>query len=119
MDVKQLLIDTLHGFGYPVRLQGTLNPEEEYPATFFTYWNSSSTDWHPYDNAPTGYEWSFDVNLYSTDPALTNTLLRQVRKALEAKGFIIDGQGFDVPSDRETHTGRGIDVMYVEKEERT
>ena len=39
-------------------------------------------------------------------------MLESAREALKENGFIIDGLGYDVLSDEETHTGRGMEALY-------
>ncbi len=118
MNVKELLISILSDFGYPVILQGTLSDDESYPDSFFTFWNNSSDDIIHYDNDAAAFEWDFDVNFYSVNPTLVNTMLIQAKTALKQAGFIVGGKGHDVASDEITHTGRGIDVLFREENER-
>ena len=108
------LIEILSTFGYEVYRQGSMSDDEEYPETFFTFWNNDSPDHSHYDNSEYGTAWDFDVNVYSTDPALTYSVLADARIALKAAGWIIPGKGYDVASDEPTHTGRGINALYLE-----
>lgn len=110
----ELLISVLETFGYPVRLQGSLAEDEAYPDSFFTFWNNSSEDGPHYDNGPINYVWDFDVNFYSTNPALVYGMLEAARVALKNEGFIISGKGRTVASDEITHTGRGIRALKIE-----
>lgn len=112
--MKDTLISLLESFGYPVLLQGSMSEDTAYPESFFTFWNNDSEDGNHYDNDAISYVWDFDVNFYSTDPSLTNTLLLQAKKLLKQNGFIISGKGYDVASDEPTHTGRGMNVLYLE-----
>jgi hypothetical protein len=52
--------------------------------------------------------------VYSADPSTTYSLLANIRSTLKAAGWIVPGKGFDVTSDEETHTGRGIQCLYLE-----
>lgn len=113
--MKDLLIKTLETFGYPVILQGSLGKDETYPDSFFTFWNNDSYDGSHYDNVPIGYIWDFDVNFYSTDPALVNTKLLEAKTKLKQQGFIVPGKGHDVASDEIGWTGRGMNVICVER----
>lgn len=115
MDVKELLINTISGFNYPIYLQGSMSKDETYPASFFTFWNNDTTDDAFFDNNETETIWDFDLNFYSNDPALVNTVLLQAKKLLKAAGFIPDGSGYDVLSDEASHTGRGINLLYIER----
>ena len=115
-DIKDLLIATLDTLKYPVYLQGSLDADAAYPASFFTFWNNSTDDLNHYDNQPIAYEWDFDVNFYSDDPDMVNTVLLTAKTALQAAGFIINGKGHDLPTDVITHTGRGMSVLYRESE---
>lgn len=115
-DVKMLLINTLsEAYGYPVILQGSLSTEDAYPVSFFTFWNNSTTDDEFYDNTETETIWDFDLNFYSTDPVLVNSVLLEAKTLLKTVGFIPDGSGYDVMSDEPTHTGRGINLLFIER----
>lgn len=115
--MKQALINLLGTFGYPVKLQGSLLPDESYPASFFTFWNNNSDDGSHYDNGAVFYVWDFDINFYSNDPALVNTKLLEAKALLQKNGWIVNGKGYDLASDEPTHTGRGIVAQYIEIEQ--
>lgn len=112
--MKQLLITLLESFGYPVFLQGSLSEDEAYPESFFTFWNNETPDGAHYDNDAINYIWNFDVNFYSTDPQLVNTMLLNAKALLKQNGFIVGGKGYDVASDEPTHTGRGMNALIIE-----
>lgn len=115
-DVKALLISLLEEeFDLPVIQQGSLSMEEDYPTAFFTFWNNETEDDGFYDNEETRTIWDFEVNYYSTDPAEVNNILLQVKTLLKAEGFIINGVGYDIMSDQDSHTGRGINVLYIDR----
>lgn len=112
--MEDKLIEILETFSYPVIRQGSLGPDEEYPDSFFTFWNNDSPDHAHYDNAEYGTEWDFDVNFYSTDPEKTYKVLADARIKLKQNKWIVPGKGYDVASDEVTHTGRGMRVFYLE-----
>lgn len=113
--MKDLLIETLEPLGYPILLQGSLGEEEEYPESFFTFWNNAADGGEFYDNDEHSTIWDFDLNFYSSDPELVNVKLLTAKSLLRAKGFTVTGKGYDVASDEPTHTGRGIHVLKIEK----
>lgn len=113
--MKDEFIKILESFGFPVFQQGSLNKDEAYPESFFTFWNNDTDDSEFYDNKENSYIWDFDLNFYSSDPDLVNTKLLEAKKLLKEKGFIVHGKGYDVASDEPTHTGRGINVLKIEK----
>lgn len=116
MDVKSLLINTLATkYDWPIILQGSLSKEDAYPDSFFTFWNNSTNDDSFYNNVETKVIWDFDLNFYSTDPALVNGVLLEAKALLKAVGFIPNGSGYDVLSDEPTHTGRGMNLLFVER----
>lgn len=112
--MEDLLIATIETLGYPVRRQGSFASDETYPDDFFTYWNNASDDGSHYDNAATSTIWDFDVNFYSINTSRTYSELAKCKKALKNAGFIISGNGYDVMSDEPTHTGRGMNALYLE-----
>lgn len=113
--MEDLLIEILESFGYPVRLQGSLLPDEPYPDHFFTFWNNNSYSESFYDNNEKSIIYDYDVNFYSIDPELVYTKLREAKKSLKAAGFIISGDGYSVASDEQTHDGRGMNVLYFKE----
>ena len=113
--MEDLLISTLETFGFPVMLQGALLPNEPYPADFFTFWNTGSSDGTHYDNTAASVLYSYEVNFYSNNPANVYDVLRAAIAKLRAAGFIISGDGYSVASDEPTHDGRGVDVEYLRR----
>ena len=112
--MKDLLISLLESFGFPVFLQGSLSENDPYPESFFTFWNNETPDGAHYDNEAINYIWNFDVNFYSVDPELVNSMLLQAKALLKQNGFIVAGKGYDVATDEPTHTGRGINAIIIE-----
>lgn len=108
------LINILSSFGYPVYRQGSMSDDEAYPDTFITFWNTDSPDHSHYDNSEYGTVWDFNIYVYSNDPTLTYSVLTDARAALKAARWIVRGKGYDVQSDEETHTGRGLEVIFLE-----
>lgn len=108
------LIQILETFGYPVYRQGSMSDDATYPDSFFTFWNNGTPDHAHYDNTEYGTEWDFDVNFYSNNPELTYSGLLNARALLKQNGWIVPGKGYDVMSDYPTHTGRGINALFLE-----
>lgn len=115
-DVKLLLINTLAAqYDYPIMLQGSLSTEEAYPESFFTFWNNNTSDEAFFDDEETQTIWDIDLNFYSTNPVLVNSVLLEAKQLLKAVGFIPTGSGYDVMSDEHTHTGRGMNLLFIER----
>lgn len=112
--MEDKLIELLESFNYSVFRQGSLAPDEPYPDTFFTFWNRDEADHSSYDNDTALVDWTFTVNVYSTNPDLVYSLLDQARTLLKSAGFTITDRGYDLTSDEITHVGRGMVVMYLE-----
>lgn len=109
------LIATLESTDLPVFLQGSLSENDQYPDHFFTYWNNDSFDLKHFDNQKAGVVWDFDVNMYSHDPRFLTTMTIDVINLLKSAGFIVSGAGYSVASDEPTHTGRGFNAMYIQR----
>lgn len=111
--MKQTLIDILGNFcPNNVYLQGTLSESEAYPESFVTFFVNETPEDDFFDNEPNTVNWYFSVIYYSSDPALVNSKPAQIRSALKQAGFIPQGRGNDVPSDRPSHTGWAMDFIY-------
>lgn len=115
--MKNELIELLSTYGYPVFEQGSLNEDDAYPDSFFTFWNDGTTDGEAYDNDAVFIVWNFTVYFYSVDETEVNTILPKLRKLLKQNGWIPEGVGYDVPSGEITHTGRAIDVRFKQPNE--
>lgn len=113
--MEDLLISTLAALGYPVRLQGSLLPSETYPDSFFTFWNDSADGNSFYNNDENAITWVYSVNFYSVSPVLVNSKLLEAKTLLKNAGFTVNGAGYSVASDEQTHTGRGIEVTYYQR----
>ena len=112
--MEDALITLLETFKYPVIRQGSLGEDEAYPNTFFTFWNNSEDGDSFYDNETIKIIHDFNVNVYSTDPETTYSLLRNARDLLKTNGWIPIMMGYDIASDEITHTGRGMEISYIE-----
>ena len=113
--MKERLINALKSFGYPVFLQGTLNPEEAYPDSFITFWLDYTTDKSHYDNTVTAIDWEFTVSFYSNSAGLVNTMPQKINAKMREAGFIPRGVGKDAYSDEPTHTGIALDFIISEE----
>ena len=112
--MEDFLIEILSTFGYPVRRQGSFLEDEAYPESFFTFWNNASNAESIYDNKENAILHEYDVNFYSTDIEKVYDVLRKAKKKLRQNGFDVWGDGYDVASDEDTHSGRGLNVSYFE-----
>lgn len=117
--MEDILVALLSTLGYPVIRQGSLSPDAAYPDTFLTFWNSDEDGNSFYDNECCSVVHSFDVNVYSNNPCLAYSVLRDARTLLRSNGWIIASRGYDVPSDESTHIGRGFEVQFLEQLELT
>lgn len=115
MDVKQHLIDTLAVLPYEVSLQGTYADSKDYPESFITFWNDGVEAIKHYDNTEEAFAWEFTIIFYSSSPELVNTIPYEIISLLKKAGFVPQGKGMDIPSDEPTHTGRALEVVYIEK----
>ena len=113
--MKTLLISTLEALGYPVYLQGSIDPNEAYPADFITFFTLDTPNGTSYDNAPGSWRWQFQVAFYSVSPERVASVPASIRATLAAAGFLPDGKGRDLPSDEPTHTGWTQDYIYIEQ----
>lgn len=111
--MEDILIEILSSFGYPVCRQGSFNEDDKYPDSFFTFWNTSSPDHAHYDDKDYLAEWEYDVNFYSVDPELTYSVLADARILLKQNKWIVPSRGYDLYSDRESHTGRGMQAIFL------
>ena len=110
--MEDKLIEVLESFGYPVFLQGSLGSGDDYPSSFFTFWENESFDGSHYDDEARSEIFDYDVNFYSNNPSIVYSKLKEAKNLLKENNFIISGSGHTVMSDETTHTGGGMNVLY-------
>ena len=111
--MEDFLIELLSSFGYGVYRQGSFSENDKYPDSFFTFWNTGSPDHSHFDNNDYLAEWEFDVNFYSKDSELTYKVLSDARILLKQNKWIVPSRGYDLMSDEPTHTGRGMQAIFL------
>lgn len=105
------LEEAFEKMGVPYYRQGSYGGNEE---SYFTFWNIRTPEKQFYDNAPHGAEWKWAVYFYTRKPQEVYTKVDELSIILKEKGFIVDGRGFDIPSDEPGYIGRYITATYVE-----
>ena len=108
------LIAILLTEGVPVYRQGSMSDDEAYPETLITFWNNTSPNHAHYDNNEYGTAWDYSVFVYSSDPAKVYSVLMSIREKLKAAGWAVPSKGYDVASDDPSHTGRALEVFFLE-----
>lgn len=118
---QQLLIEILETFMFQVLKQGSLSKDSDYPDSFFTWWNYDSDSKTFYSNKSYKECYLFQICFYSCNPLNKDWFVEDVMllviSKLKENGFIINGEGFDIPSDKKSHTGRKIIALFEKKEE--
>ena len=104
----------LNPTGFEVYQQGTV-PKQNIPDSYITVWNDSSTDNLNVDNSTKAVEYSFTVIHYTKDLGNLYTQTEAIISLLKAKGYVIDGRGFDIESGVEDYSARCIEVTKIEK----
>lgn len=115
--MKAQLIELLETFGFPVFLQGSLNSVDDYPDSFFTFWNFDNPESEFYDDHAGRCIWGFWVYFYSTDPLNVEQIAEQARQLLRANGWIVGGKPADISVNKPTHTGAMFTTYIFENYE--
>lgn len=112
--MKQKIVSWLEeAFSFPVFLQGSMSQEEEYPQSFFTFWNFMSENKY-YDNIPTGKIYGFWIYFYSDDPETMERVTKEAEQLFRSHGVIIGESWTDTKSDTETHQGEMMEIFIME-----
>lgn len=112
--MKEQLITLLETFGYDVFLQGSINSEEDYPESFFTFWNFQTPEAAFYDDNAHRAVWGFWIYFYSVDPLLVEQIPEAARQFLKKNGWIPQGKPTDISVDKPTHTGAFFSAFIFE-----
>lgn len=90
--------------GFPYFRQGSLS-DEDYPDTFFTFWNFDTPNDKFYDNEERRYHELVQIGFYTNDANLIYSEIDNFRERAKAKGFH-STRATDAPSGKDTHFGR-------------
>lgn len=111
--MREKLINLLESFGYPVHLQGSLLSVDDYPDSFFTFWNFQNDGDLFYDNESYASDFGYWIYFYSSDPELIEDKINEVKAVLKKNKFIVQGP-IDARSDIKSHTGKMLTIFYKE-----
>ena len=111
------LEEVFEEMGLPYSRQGSYGREDDIPESLFTFWNIKSPEKKFYDNKSNVIEWEWIVYFYTQDNSLLYTKMKEFIKMAKSKGFLIDGEGQDLPSDNPNYIGRYVVLTYVENKE--
>lgn len=115
--MKDLLISILETFcPDDVYLQGTLNENEDFPQKFITFFTSDTEDIEHFDDVLVATAWNFSVIFYSDNPVEVNSVPFEIAAALKNAGFIQQGKGRDIASNKAGYTGWAMDFLIRENE---
>lgn len=110
------LIACLEKYEFPIYLNGTnLGEDEDYPDSFFTFFNTKTTSSMFYNNVARKIEYLFEINFFSTDTEKVNEMTADLAGYLKSKGYFIVGEGLDIYAGEPTHTGRQLIVKYTKR----
>ena len=100
--------------GLPYFKQGSLS-DEEYPASFFTFWNIDSPNDSFYDNKETRNIEYIQVGFYTNDANLQYSKMADFINRAKQKKFIIRGRDRDANADKKGYVGRMVYIRKINK----
>lgn len=109
-ELEKIFID----IGLDYSRQGSYSDDSEYPPSFFTFWNFDTPDEGFYDNEANRTVWFWQVYYYTNDPSTIYSAMDDFISKAKAAGFIVEGRGNDIPSDRPDYIGRMVTVKWIE-----
>lgn len=109
----ELLEEVFEEIGIDYSRQGSYSVDDELPESFFTFWNTSSVSRFLYDDDSKDTHWSWYIYFYTKNPTLIYSKLEEFITIARAKGFYIDGEGQDIPTDNVNYIGRMVAIEYV------
>lgn len=103
-EILELLEEIKEAKGFDYFRQGSLS-DNNYPASFFTFWNIDTKDEKFYDNEERRFNELVQIGFYTSNANLIYSEMESFRKKAKAKGFQCT-RATDAPSGVDTHFGR-------------
>lgn len=94
--------------------QGSYESEELLPSSFFTFWNYDTPDDGFFDNKANRRIWVWQIYFYTNNPSLIYSKLEEFIVLAKQEGFIIEGNGSDIPSGAPNYFGRMVRIRFIE-----
>jgi len=94
--------------------QGSYSDEDEYPSSFFTFWNYDTPEDGFYDNESNRAIWFWQIYYYTNDPSTLYSKMDEFIALAKQEGFIVEGRSKDIQSDRPDYPGRMTTIKYIE-----
>lgn len=98
--------------------QGSYTDDDEYPPSFFTFWNFDTPEDGFYDNEAHQAVWYWQIYYYTKYPQTLYSRMDEFYRLAKEEGFIMEGRAHDIQSDRPDYPGRMITIKYIEDYEK-
>lgn len=98
--------------------QGSYESSDDYPASFFTFFNVDTPEAGFFDNLPSRAVWTWQIYYYTSDPSTLYSKMDAFLTLARAAGFIPNGKGYDIPCDRPDYVGRTVRIKYIQNYEK-
>ena len=108
----QIIESIFEELGYPYLRQGSLASANDYPETFYTFWNVADYPVMNYDDDSRRIESVWSICSYTSKPQLMYSLLEDFILKAKAKGITI-GTVQDAESDRPDFYGRNVSMTIL------
>ena len=107
------LFELFNKLGLPYFRQGTLSTDN-YPESFFTFDNFSTTFQAYYDNSNWKEIVKVQVGFYTNNVSLIYSKMDEFLAEAKAVGFVLKGGAYDVPSGKDNYFGRSVAIDIIQ-----
>lgn len=108
----QELFDLFDDIGLPYFRQGSLS-DNNYPNSFFTFWNIDTPEMSFYDNDSKRYCEYVQVAFYTNDASLIYSQMDDFISRAKALGFVTQGLARDTNADKADYFGRLVYLRII------
>ena len=110
------LFEIFEELNMPYFRQGSLS-SENYPDSFFTFWNFDTNNDSFYDNNETRYIEQFFIYFYTNKAELIYSKMDEFIALAKKKGFVVEGRSYDTNSGKTDYFGRVCKINIIHKME--
>ena len=107
------LFEVFNKLGLPYFRQGTLSTDN-YPESFFTFDNFSTTFQAYYDNSNWKEIVKVQVGFYTNNARVIYSKMDEFITEAKKAGFIVESGAYDVPSGRIDYFGRSVTIDIIQ-----